>query len=164
MSHLLDAERREASTRRSPLIEPLKLSHGTLECHDLEQSRRFYEEFLGLESVWHGPRTLMVRKGGDWVVVCVHRGDKVRPVGVLNHWGIDVASREAVDAARELALAHKDDYGIQAVHNVQDQHGVYSFYLQDRDGNWWEIQHCPDDQQHPEVFARGDIPVDQRRV
>jgi predicted lactoylglutathione lyase len=23
------------------------------------------------------------------------------------------------------------------------QHGVYSFYLQDLDNNWWEIQCCP---------------------
>ena len=22
-----------------------------------------------------------------------------------------------------------------------DRHGAYGFYFQDRDGNWWEIQH-----------------------
>jgi hypothetical protein len=26
---------------------------------------------------------------------------------------------------------------------VVDQHGVYSFYMEDLDHNWWEIQHYP---------------------
>ncbi|MGE3936427.1 MAG: VOC family protein, partial [Rhodospirillaceae bacterium] len=44
------------------------LSHGTLECRDLAASRKFYEEFLGLETVFHGKRTMLIRKGGYWGV------------------------------------------------------------------------------------------------
>lgn len=138
------------------IVPSLMLSHGTLECRDLAASRRFYEEFLGLETVFHGRRTILIRKGGYWGVVCVNRGDKVRPMGPLNHWGIDVASREDVDAARENAIRHKEHYGIREIHQAREQHGVYSFYLQDLDGNWWEIQSLPEPDLYDRYFERGD--------
>ncbi len=138
------------------VVKTTMLSHGTLECHDLAASRRFYEEFLGLETVFHGTRTMLIRKGGYWGVVCVNRGDAVRPMGPLNHWGVDVASRADVDAARRDALKYKDKYGIRAVNQALDQHGVYSFYLQDLDGNWWEIQSLPEVELYDRLFERGD--------
>ena len=142
--------------RSDPIIDSLILSHGTLECHDVEASRLFYEEFLGLETVFHGKRTMLIRKGGYWGIVCVNRGDKVRPMGPLNHWGIDVASRELVDKARENALKYKEKYGIQKVNQALEQHGVYSFYLQDLDGNWWEIQSLPEPELYDRWFREGD--------
>ncbi len=138
------------------VVKSTMLSHGTLECRDLAASRRFYEEFLGLETVFHGTRTMLIRKGGYWGVVCVGRGDKVRPMGPLNHWGVDVASRADVDAARQDALKYQDAYGIREVPQARDQHGVYSFYLQDRDGNWWEIQSLPEAGHFDRLFERGD--------
>lgn len=147
------------ATRPDPsdaVVPSLMLSHGTLECRDLAASRKFYEQFLGLETVFHGKRTMLIRKGGYWGVVCVNRGDKVRPMGPLNHWGIDVATRGDVDRARENAIKHQDEFGIQEVHQARDQHGVYSFYLQDLDGNWWEIQSLPEPDLYDRHFERGD--------
>ncbi len=138
------------------IVKSQMLSHGTLECHDLAVSRRFYEEFLGLETVFHGNRTMLIRKGGYWGVVCVNRGDKVRPMGPLNHWGVDLASRDLVDEAHENALKYQEKYGIQTVNQARDQHGVYSFYLQDCDGNWWEIQSLPEPEMYDRLFERGD--------
>ena len=143
----------------APVVNTTMLSHGTLECRDLAASRRFYEEFLGLETVHHGQRTMMIRKGGYWGVVCVNRGDKVRAMGPLNHWGVDVASRAEVDAARQKALEYQDTYGIRAIHQARDQHGVYSFYLQDLDGNWWKIQCLPEAELYDRLFERGDRPA-----
>ena len=37
-----------------------------------------------------------------------------------------------------------------------DQHGAYSFYLEDLDGNWWEIQYVTPGF-HDLKFAAGDI-------
>ena len=150
------AIRVERPDPETALVKTTMLSHGTLECHDLAASRRFYEEFLGLETVFHGTRTMLIRKGGYWGVVCVNRGDAVRPMGPLNHWGVDVASRADVDAARRDALKYKDEYGIRAVNQALDQHGVYSFYLQDLDGNWWEIQSLPEAELYDRWFERGD--------
>ena len=50
-----------------PAVPALKLnflSHGTLESRDLAFSRRFYEEFLGLEVVQTSPISLLIRLGG----------------------------------------------------------------------------------------------------
>ena len=147
------------TTRPDPgdaIVPSLMLSHGTLECRDLAASRKFYEQFLGLETVFHGKRTMLIRKGGYWGVVCVNRGDKVRPVGPLNHWGIDVPTRADVDQAREDAIAQQEKFGIRAINQARDQHGVYSFYLQDLDGNWWEIQSLPEAELYDKLFERGD--------
>jgi predicted lactoylglutathione lyase len=82
-------------------------------------------------------------------------GDKVHPVNVLNHWGIDVESKEQVDEAYENALKHKDTYGIKQVLKPVLQHGVYSFYLEDLDHNWWEVQFA-NGFQHDDLYDFGD--------
>ena len=138
------------------LVKTTLFSHGTMEVRDLAASRRFYEEFLGLHCVRHHPFALMVRKNQYFSVVAVQVGDKAHPLHVLNHWGVDVASRPDVDRAHGLAQEHKDRYGLKTIMPVTEQHGAYSFYLEDRDSNWWEIQHVPDGF-HDLKFAEGDI-------
>ena len=123
------------------VIKPYVLSHGTMECYDLGESRRFYEEFLGMECVQHGRRSMAVRCGMKFHIVCVQIGQNLKPAGVYNHWGVDVESREEVERVHRMALELKDKYKIKQVLDVVDQHGVYSFYLEDLDHNWWEIQY-----------------------
>ena len=84
------------------VIKPYVLSHGTLECHSLKESRKFYEEFLGLECARHARPAMVIRCGLKFHIVCVEVGDAVHPCNVLNHWGIDVQSKEAVDEAKEV--------------------------------------------------------------
>ena len=36
---------------RESVIKPWLMSHGTMQSYNLKESRRFYEEFLGLECV-----------------------------------------------------------------------------------------------------------------
>ncbi|NQU71611.1 MAG: VOC family protein [Rhodospirillales bacterium] len=138
-----------------PLIHPRTLSHGTLEMVDLKKSKRFYKEFLGLDVVQHRPFALNIRMGGYWVVVCLEVGDKVRALGVRNHWGIDVASRAEVDQAHERALENKEKYGIRKIARIRDEDRAYAFYFQDLDYNWWEIEHVEDDK-YNKRFERGD--------
>lgn len=136
-------------------VKPRELSHGTLETYKLGESRRFYEEFLGLETVRHSSGAMAVRCGPTSHIVCIESGDKLRPVSVLNHWGLDLDSREAVDAAHQAATDLKDKYGIRSVWNKQFQHGVYSFYLEDLDHNWWEFQYYEGDETE-DMFDFGD--------
>ena len=138
-----------------PVITPVKLSHGTLECHDMKASRRFYEEFLGLECVRHGPRSMMLRKGGDWSVVCVDAGNKVHPQHLYNHWGIDVATKDEVDAAHARALELKATYAIKTIAKPKEIHGAYSFFLKDLNSSWWEVQ-FRSGFTYKELFERGD--------
>ena len=49
----MSATIRARPSARRGLVGPTHLSHGTLMCRDLAASRRFYEEFLGLEVVRH---------------------------------------------------------------------------------------------------------------
>ncbi len=121
------------------VIKPYVLSHGTLECYDLKASRKFYEEFLGLEVVRHAKPAMVVRCGLKFHIVCVESGQALRPVTDFNHWGLELSSKEAVDRAREDALRLKDKYGIRQIGEAKNFHGAYSFYFEDLDHNWWEI-------------------------
>ncbi|MEJ1968626.1 MAG: hypothetical protein WDN03_08370 [Rhizomicrobium sp.] len=66
-----------------------------------------------------------------------------------------MTSREEVERAHAKALELKDVYGIRRVNDIMDQRGVYSFYMEDRDGNWWEIQYF-NGFQHDDLFDFGD--------
>jgi len=140
---------------RESVVRGSWLSHGTLECYSLKESRRFYEEFLGLQCVRHAKPAMALRCGMKFHIVCVEVGSAVHPTNVLNHWGIDVDSPEEVDRIWNAAKELKDRYGIRQVLDKVKQHGVYSFYLEDRDHNWWEIQYY-DGVQHEDMFDFGD--------
>ena len=97
---------------------------------------------------------MVVRCGLKFHIVAVEVGAAVHPVNVLNHWGIDVTRRKRSTRGARRALKHKDKYKIRQVLPV-DQHGVYSFYMEDLDHNWWEIQYYPGFQ-NEDLFDFGD--------
>ncbi len=137
------------------VIKPYVMSHGTLEVYNLKASRRFYEEFLGFECVRHAIPAMVIRCGLKFHIVCVEVGDQLKPVNLLNHWGVDVGSRAEVDRCWKSANDLKEKYGIRKVLPIADQHGVYSFYLVDLDHNWWEVQSY-EGFQHDDMFDFGD--------
>jgi catechol 2,3-dioxygenase-like lactoylglutathione lyase family enzyme len=143
------------------VIKPYVLSHGTLEVHSLRESRKFYDEFLGLECVRHARPSMLLRCGMKWHIVAVEVGDKVRPCGLLNHWGIEVHSQEEVDQAHRDALRLKDKYGIRTIMEPRKQHGVYCFYMEDLDHNWWEVSYT-ENFRHDDHYDFGDrFPMDE---
>ncbi|MEC7491153.1 MAG: VOC family protein [Pseudomonadota bacterium] len=141
---------------KNSVIPSYFLSHGTLCVFDLEKTRKFYEEFLGLEVVRHNSAAMCFRLNTDMRIVCV-RVKKVPPMEVMSHWGLDVENKQDVDAAHAAAVASKEKYGIQKITRPVLQHGNYAFLIQDRDNNWWEIQHTPLEQTNF-FFDRGDRP------
>jgi catechol 2,3-dioxygenase-like lactoylglutathione lyase family enzyme len=136
------------------ILNPRFLSHGTLESRDLERSRKFYEDFLGLEVIRTSDRSLMIRLGGHHVYAVVENTKKPE-MPVLNHNGLDVPSREEVDKAHEIAVAEKDKWGIKKITRPVDAHGTYGFYIADPDDNWWEILTNPDGG-YSWMFNKGD--------
>jgi catechol 2,3-dioxygenase-like lactoylglutathione lyase family enzyme len=145
-----------AVAKKPSVIQGTRLSHGTLMVANLRESRKFYEEFLGLEVVRHGERSMMFRLNTGMHVVAVKmESGKLWDMHALHHWGIDLPTREAVDQAYQDTLRLKDTYRIQKIQKPVMQHGVYSYYLKDLDNNWWEIQHA--DHQNERAFARGDV-------
>lgn len=140
---------------KNSVVRPYVMSHGTMECYSLKESRKFYEEFLGMECVRHAKPAMAVRCGLKFHIVCVEVGAAVHPCNVLNHWGLDVGSRAEVDRVHREAIAGKEKFKIKQVLDVVDQHGVYSFYLEDLDHNWWEVQSY-DGFQHDDMYDFGD--------
>lgn len=121
-----------------PLIPITMISHGTLASIDLQASRRFHEEVLGFEVIQLSPVSMLLRRGTDHTYVVVETGEPGR-MGVLDHNGLDVETREEVEQAHRTLHEVKDEYGIRRINPVMEQHGGYSFYFQDLDANWWEI-------------------------
>ncbi|HSV82829.1 MAG TPA: VOC family protein [Ramlibacter sp.] len=140
---------------RSSVVKPYMLSHGTCECISLKDTREFYEGFLGLDCVRHSESGMLFRLGTKFHVVCIEVGDQVRPCTLMNHWGLDVGSKEEVEEAHRKAVELKDRYKMRQVLPPKMQHGVYSFYMEDLNQNWWEIQYY-DGLLHDDFWALGD--------
>jgi catechol 2,3-dioxygenase-like lactoylglutathione lyase family enzyme len=128
----------EPLVKTTPILKLNFLSHGTLECVDIEATRRFYTEFLGLDVVRTSKISMTIRLNSSTVFVCVQTGKKAA-MPLMNHNGLDVATPADVDACHEIVVREKDAWGIRKVTAPVDQHGTRSFYFMDQDENWWEI-------------------------
>ena len=106
-----------------PVLNIEFLSHGTVEIDDVDASRKFYEEFLGLEVVRTSPISLMFRLGGTHSYAAVKRGGKKTKMGLLFHNGLDVASDEEVDKCHKLCVEQADKWGMTQVTKPIAQHG-----------------------------------------
>src|SRR5258708_2239164 len=126
----------------TPRLKLKFLSHGTLESKDLEASRRFYSDFLGLEVVRTSPISLLIRLGGDNTIAVVQTKNKTE-MPFLNHNGIDVETQAEVDEAYRIVDAERARWGLHKITRPALQHGTYSFYFWDRDDNCWEILSNP---------------------
>lgn len=137
-----------------PLLNLNFLSHGTLEARDLEESRKFYEECLGLEVVRTSNVSLLIKLGGDNTIAVVQVPKKEK-MPILNHNGLDVKTQEEVNMAYELLNKHKDRWSVTQITKPALQHGTYSFFFCDRDDNWWEILTNPP-RGYAWLFEQGD--------
>ena len=144
----------EVETHADPALKLNFLSHGTLESKDLDVSRKFYTDFLGLEVIRTSPISLLIRLGGDNTIAVVENKNKPE-MPLLNHNGLDVETQEEVDAAYETVIARKDDWGVYKVTKPALQHGTYSFFFWDCDQNVWEILTNPLGG-YGWLFAKGD--------
>src|SRR5262245_39087205 len=95
----------EIRKKVEPALKLKFLSHGTLESVDLEQTRRFYEEFLGLEVVKVSNVSLWCRLGGNHIyVVVLVKPERKTPMPFLFHNGLDVETEEDVDECHRVVV------------------------------------------------------------
>ena len=127
-----------ARAKAEPALKLKFLSHGTLESTDLDFSRRFYEEFLGLDVVRTSSISLMIRLGGENTIAVVKCKAK-QPMSLLAHNGLDVETQEEVDAAYKTVVQKAEIWKLKKISKPLLQHGTYSFYFWDCDDNCWEI-------------------------
>ena len=118
------------------------LRHLALRVIDLKRSRRFYERFLGMKVVWEpdsenvyfssGPDNLALHQ------IPASERDRYRAGSgqFLDHFGVIVESRQAVDAMFADLEREGDQYGaVIAKPPKLHRDGSYSFYFADPDGN-----------------------------
>lgn len=140
---------------------------GTMVSLDLDESRKFYEEFLGLECVRYAPDRMLIRDlaskqameqgSPDYLMIDVRQVDTIEhPQNMLNHWGFGVSSTEEVDRIHAAAKAQKDRYQLK-VRPITRIHNAYGFYMTDRDRNWWEIEFRVHGLTNEMVFEQGDV-------
>ncbi len=144
----------EGKSKTGSALHPNFLSHGTLICKNLASTRKFYEEFLGLEVVQTSDISLLVRLGGAHTFACVET-DKTAVMPFLYHNGLDVGSDSEVDDAHEIACEQAGEWGLHKITRPRAQHGSYSFYFWDKDENCWEILSNPEGG-YTWLFEKGD--------
>jgi catechol 2,3-dioxygenase-like lactoylglutathione lyase family enzyme len=142
------------ATVTEPALRTRFLSHGTLGSKDLERTRRFYTEFLGLEVVRTSKISLLVRLGGDHTYAVV-QNKKLGEMPRINHNGLDVEDDAEVDRSYETVVSSQQVWGLHKITKPVAQHGTYSFHFWDRDENCWEILSNPDGG-YTWLFERGD--------
>jgi catechol 2,3-dioxygenase-like lactoylglutathione lyase family enzyme len=124
------------------VLKPKFLSHGTLECFDIDETLKFYEEFLGLSVVRTSPMSGIARLGGgDYCMILVQNAikDDEEEMSFFNHNGLDVETKEDVMAAYKTIQRDAAKWDIKKVLEPEHQHGAFSFYFWDLDHNCWEI-------------------------
>jgi catechol 2,3-dioxygenase-like lactoylglutathione lyase family enzyme len=128
---------------KESILKPKLLTHCTCEVKDIKESRKLYEEVLGLEVVEDGPKALYARLNSLTVIHFVETETKSRDHKHASHIGFDVASKADVDAARDKLLRVQEKYGIKEICKFKNNHGNRSFCFIDRDDNDWEILDNP---------------------
>lgn len=147
----------ETTTKRkaAPVIRTTFLSHGTLGSRDLDATRRFYEEFLGLEVVRTSPVSLMIRLGSQHVYAVVFTKKKERMPRIY-HNGLDVETDAEVDEAWRRCNEESAKWGLHDITRPIARHGTYSFLFWDADDNAWEILSNPKGG-YTWIFDQGDL-------
>lgn len=141
--------------KAAPALKTRFISHGTLGSRDLEATRRFYEEFLGLEVVRTSPTSLMIRLGGQHVYAVVFTKKKER-MPRMYHNGLDVETDAEVDDAWRRCNVEAVKWGLHDITRPIARHGTYSFLFWDADDNAWEILSNPKGG-YTWIFEQGDL-------
>lgn len=125
---------------RDSLVPAGPISYVTLECRDMQKTMRFYREFLGIDAQQQG-RNYFFSRGNGGVCVIGIQVEQPMPQPVLNHHGITLRGEsQLIDRLRDSVVRNADEFGVMKVLPATSQHGSYSFYMQDLDTNWWEIE------------------------
>jgi catechol 2,3-dioxygenase-like lactoylglutathione lyase family enzyme len=116
------------------------ISYVMLECRNRQASERFYRDFLGL-GVESRPGYFLCTGNSGVHMIVVERGDAMLEQPIINHHGVTLWCEESkIDEIHRAATSVASEFGIKKILPPTHQHGSYSFYLQDLDTNWWEIE------------------------
>ena len=118
---------------------PQAFTHGTLQCDNVERSRRFYIEVLGLE-IAAGFNTAQYIKhpASPWYIVVLQRHPR-QYLAPVNRFTLQIGSATEVEQAHREFETKQNELGITEVGRLESNNGKASFIFSDLDKNWWEL-------------------------
>jgi catechol 2,3-dioxygenase-like lactoylglutathione lyase family enzyme len=122
---------------------PQALTHGTITCLNLDNSRRFYREVLGLDVVSPSRSVqphYIKHPATPWYIVSLERKPEMRTVLTPSQrYTVTVESVDAVAQAHHQLKESCDGVGLTGLGEIQEGGAAVSFLLSDPDRNWWEV-------------------------
>ena len=118
---------------------PQAFTHGTLQCDDIERSRRFYVEVLGLE-IAAGFNTAQYIKhpAAPWYLVVLQRSPR-QYLAPVNRFTLQLGSAAEVEQAHREFVSDKNSLGLNEITDISRADGTVNFIFSDPDKNWWEL-------------------------
>jgi hypothetical protein len=122
---------------------PQAMTHGTMECTDLQASIKFYTEALGLDVITHVPTIKphdIKHPSTPWYVVSLEVPPKNKHyLTPLQRYTVAVESSGALAEAHRELSERSEEFGMTAMEPVKETSYGESFLISDLDRNWWEI-------------------------
>lgn len=118
---------------------PQAFTHGTLQCDDIERSRRFYTEVLGLEiAAGFNNAQYIKHASAPWYIVVLKRSPR-QYLAPVNRFTLQLGSAVEVEQAHREFETKRNELQITEVKGLQSNNGKTSFIFSDLDKNWWEL-------------------------
>jgi catechol 2,3-dioxygenase-like lactoylglutathione lyase family enzyme len=137
---------------KTPLIEdqfpgrgyiPQAMTHGTVECVNLDASVKFYREGLGLDVITHVPTVRphdIKHPSTPWYIASLEIPEKNRKyLTPLQRYTVTVDTTASLAKSHHEFHGRRADFGITAIETIKETQEGESFLLSDLDRNWWEI-------------------------
>ncbi|HEY7322890.1 MAG TPA: VOC family protein [Candidatus Binatia bacterium] len=114
-------------------------THGTLQCDDIERSRCFYTEVLGLEILAGFNNAQYIKHASaPWYIVVLKRSPR-QYLAPVNRFTLQMGSATEVEQAHREFSAKREAVGITELGNLDAIDGDIGFIFSDLDKNWWEL-------------------------
>ena len=118
---------------------PQAFTHGTLQCDDIERSRRFYIEVLGLEiAAGFSTAQYIKHPASPWYIVILQRKPR-QYLAPVNRFTLQMGSASEVEQAHREFSTNGAAAGITDLGKLDSVNGKTSFIFSDPDKNWWEL-------------------------
>ncbi len=118
---------------------PQAFTHGTLQCDDVERSRKFYLEVLGLEiAAGFNAAQYIKHASSPWYIVVLKRSPR-QYLAPVNRFTLQAASQSDVEQAHHEFAARGESIGVTELGALESRNGKVNFIFSDLDKNWWEL-------------------------
>lgn len=120
---------------------PQALSHGTIEIGDLDATRKFYENVLGLEVVQLWPSAIYLKHPDTpWYIVNLQAPPENRKyLGRHQRFTLSVDSVAALEDAHAQLKANSASGDITEIEEIRRDPHQALFLFCDLNKNWWEL-------------------------